>query len=67
MKTFPQPEPLTEAEFDRLGNFLESCKGGKAMNVEAQVESPIIRLLDSLQFAFFEVCCRDESQSSPKR
>ncbi len=34
MKTFTQNEPLTDAELDRLGNFLEGCKGGKAMNVE---------------------------------
>jgi len=27
-------EPLTEAELDRLGDFLDCCKGGKAMNVE---------------------------------
>jgi len=35
MTTFTQPEPLTDAELDRLGNFLKSCKGGRAMNVEA--------------------------------
>ena len=35
MRTFTQNEPLTDAEIDRLGDFLESCKGGKAMNVEA--------------------------------
>jgi len=35
MRTFPQSEPLTDAELDRLGDFLESCKGGRAMNVEA--------------------------------
>ena len=34
MTTFPQPEPLTDAELDRLGGFLKSCRGGKAMNVE---------------------------------
>jgi uncharacterized protein len=34
MKAFTQPEPLTDAELDRLGDFLEGCKGGKAMNVE---------------------------------
>jgi len=34
MSAFTQPEPLTDAELDRLGDFLESCKGGKAMNVE---------------------------------
>ena len=35
MKTFTQHEPLTDAELDRLGAFLKSCKGGGAMNVEA--------------------------------
>jgi hypothetical protein len=35
MKTFTQNEPLTDAELDRLGDFLKSCKGGRAMNVEA--------------------------------
>jgi uncharacterized protein len=35
MTTFTQNEPLTDAELDRLGDFLKSCKGGKAMNVEA--------------------------------
>jgi len=34
MTTFTQPKPLTEAELDRLGDFLKSCKGGKAMNLE---------------------------------
>ena len=34
MKTFAQPEPLSDAELDRLGEFLKSCKGGKAMNLE---------------------------------
>jgi uncharacterized protein len=34
MRTFNQPEPLTDAELDRLGDFLKSCKGGRAMNVE---------------------------------
>jgi uncharacterized protein len=34
MRTFAQPEPLTDAELDRLGDFLEGCKGGRAMNVE---------------------------------
>src|SRR5690349_6669137 len=34
MRTFTQNEPLTDAELDRLGGFLKSCKGGKAMNVE---------------------------------
>lgn len=34
MRTFAQPEPLTDAELDRLGDFLKGCKGGKAMNVE---------------------------------
>ena len=34
MRTFTQNEPLTDAELDRLGDFLKSCKGSKAMNVE---------------------------------
>jgi uncharacterized protein len=34
MKMFTQNEPLTDAELDRLGDFLKSCKGGRAMNVE---------------------------------
>jgi hypothetical protein len=28
MKTFAQNEPLTEAELDRLAEFLRSCKSG---------------------------------------
>ena len=35
MRTFTQNEPLTDAELDRLGDFLKSSKGGRAMNVEA--------------------------------
>ena len=35
MRTFAQHETLTDAELDRLGDFLKSCKGGRAMNVEA--------------------------------
>jgi hypothetical protein len=35
VRTFTQNEPLTDAELDRLGDFLKSCKGGRAMNVEA--------------------------------
>ena len=31
---FAQNEPLKDAEFDRLGEFLKSCAGGKTMNVE---------------------------------
>jgi uncharacterized protein len=34
MTPFPKPEPLTDPELDRLGDFLKSCKGDKAMNVE---------------------------------
>ena len=34
MKTFTQNEPLTDAELDRLADFLKCCKGRKAMNVE---------------------------------
>jgi hypothetical protein len=35
IRVFTQNEPLTDTERDRLGDFLESCKGGRAMNVEA--------------------------------
>ena len=35
MRMFTQNEPLTDAELDRLGDFLKGCKGGRAMNVEA--------------------------------
>jgi hypothetical protein len=34
MKMFTQSDPLTDAELDRLGDFLKACKGGRAMNVE---------------------------------
>ena len=34
MRTFTQQEPVTDAKLDRLGDFLKSCKGGRAMNVE---------------------------------
>jgi len=34
MKMFTQHEPLTDAELDRLGDFLKSCKGGRAMSLE---------------------------------
>jgi len=34
MRTFTDNEPLTDAELDRLGDFLKSRKGGKAMNLE---------------------------------
>ena len=34
MQTFNQNQPLTDAEFDRLRDFLKSCKGGRAMNLE---------------------------------
>jgi uncharacterized protein len=34
MRTFTQNKPLTDAEIDRLGDFLKGCKGGRAMNVE---------------------------------
>src|ERR1700693_5939524 len=34
MTIFTKPEPLNDAELDRLGDFLKSCKGGKAMNIE---------------------------------
>jgi uncharacterized protein len=29
-----QNKPLTDAELDRLGDFLKGCKGGNAMNLE---------------------------------
>ena len=35
MKAFTEHEPLTDADLDRLRDFLKSCKGGRAMNVEA--------------------------------
>ena len=34
MRTFSDNEPLTDAELDRLGDFLKSAKDGKAMNLE---------------------------------
>src|ERR1019366_8964379 len=34
MRAFTQNEPLTDTELDRLGDFLKSCKSGRAMNVE---------------------------------
>ena len=34
MTPFAEYEPLTNAALDRLGQFLKSCKGGGAMNVE---------------------------------
>jgi uncharacterized protein len=34
MTTFTQNDPLSDTELDRLGDFLEGCKGGRAMNVE---------------------------------
>ncbi|PYU95512.1 MAG: YecA family protein [Acidobacteria bacterium] len=34
MRIFAQNEPLTETELERLEEFLRSCKGGKAMNIE---------------------------------
>jgi uncharacterized protein len=34
MKMFTQNEPLTDAELDRLGDFLRTCKGGESMNLE---------------------------------
>src|ERR1700758_4471415 len=33
-RTFTDNKPLTDAEIDRLSDFLESCKGGKTMNLE---------------------------------
>ena len=37
MRTFVQNEPLTDAELDRLGDFIKGCKGSRAMNVESYV------------------------------
>jgi uncharacterized protein len=34
LQAFPQHQPLTDPELDRLGDFLGQCKGGKAMNLE---------------------------------
>ena len=34
MRIFAQNDPLMDAEFDRLGEFLKGCASGKAMNVE---------------------------------
>lgn len=34
MTIFAQNKPMTEAELDRLGQFLRGYKSGKAMNVE---------------------------------
>ena len=34
MNAFAENKPLSAAEFFRLGGFLRSCKGGKAMNIE---------------------------------
>ena len=34
MSPFTENDPLTDAELDRLGDFLKICKGGSAMNVE---------------------------------
>ena len=34
MRSFAQNKPLMDAELDRLGEFLNRCKGGRAMNIE---------------------------------
>jgi hypothetical protein len=34
MRTFTQNGTLTDAELDRLSDYLKSCKGGRAMNIE---------------------------------
>lgn len=34
MRLLGQNEPLTEAELDRLGEFLKNCQSGKAMTIE---------------------------------
>jgi len=33
-EAFPLPQPLTDPELDRLDDFLDRCKGGKAMSLE---------------------------------
>ena len=34
MRTFTRNEPLSDTELDHLGDFLNNCKGGRAMHVE---------------------------------
>src|ERR1700757_3924200 len=34
MGIFPHNEPLTDAEFDRLAEFLKGCTSDKAMDIE---------------------------------
>lgn len=34
VQSLPPQQPLTEAELDRLAEFLDRCKGGNAMNLE---------------------------------
>ena len=34
MRPFADNKPLTDAELDRLSDFLKGCKGGRAMNLE---------------------------------
>jgi uncharacterized protein len=34
INTFPQEEGLTDAELDRLAEFLSKSRGGQAMNIE---------------------------------
>lgn len=34
MNVFTKPKPLSDAELDYLEDFLKSCKGGRALNVE---------------------------------
>jgi uncharacterized protein len=48
LRPFTQPEPLTEAELDRLGDFLDCCKGGKAMTVE-QLDGFFAALITGLE------------------
>ena len=44
-------EPLTDAELDRLGDFLKSGKGGRAMNVE-QLDGFFAAMRQSLNSRF---------------
>jgi hypothetical protein len=55
MRTFTDKEPLDDAELDRLGDFLRSCKGGKAMNVE-QLDGFFAALIAGFREEIQECC-----------
>ena len=42
MTMFTKPEPLNDAELDRLGAFLRGCKGGRAMNLVNAKGVPVL-------------------------